>query len=76
MRPTHDFENCHLFTGFPPMGMTKTEWEENITKTCASAYLKGKKVALFGTGDQSNYYFLLRERARTPDDEGLGARAR
>lgn len=52
-----DFENCHLLIlGSPTYGdgTLQTDWEENIDKL-RSANLKGKKVALFGTGDQQTY---------------------
>jgi flavodoxin I len=35
-------------------GTLQTDWEDNIDKL-RGANLKGKKVALFGTGDQQNY---------------------
>jgi len=56
---TDDFENCHLLIlGSPTYGdgTLQTDWEENIDKL-RSANLKGKKVALFGTGDQQAYPF-------------------
>ncbi|MEP9352499.1 flavodoxin FldA [Xanthobacter sp. KR7-65] len=52
-----DFENCDLLIlGSPTYGdgTLQTDWEENIDKLRA-ARLKGKKVALFGTGDQETY---------------------
>ncbi|MDI4664671.1 flavodoxin FldA [Xanthobacter autotrophicus] len=52
-----DFENCDLLIlGSPTYGdgTLQTDWEENIDKLRA-ANLKGKKVALFGTGDQESY---------------------
>jgi len=52
-----DFENCDLLIlGSPTYGdgTLQTDWEENIDKL-RGARLKGKKVALFGTGDQSAY---------------------
>ncbi len=52
-----DFENCHLLIlGSPTYGdgTLQTDWEDNIDKL-RSANLKGKKVALFGTGDQQAY---------------------
>jgi flavodoxin I len=54
---TADFENCDLLMlGSPTYGdgTLQTDWEENIDKL-RSANLKGRKVALFGTGDQENY---------------------
>lgn len=54
---TADFENCHLLIlGSPTYGdgTLQTDWEENIDKL-RSANLKGKRVALFGTGDQQTY---------------------
>lgn len=54
---TDDFENCHLLIlGSPTYGdgTLQTDWEDNID-TLRSANLKGKKVALFGTGDQATY---------------------
>lgn len=54
---TDDFENCHLLIlGSPTYGdgTLQTDWEDNIDKL-RSANLKGKKVALFGTGDQQAY---------------------
>ncbi len=54
---TDDFENCHLLIlGSPTYGdgTLQTDWEDNIDKL-RSANLKGKKVALFGTGDQGAY---------------------
>ena len=52
-----DFENCHLLIlGSPTYGdgTLQADWEANIDKL-RSANLKGKKVALFGTGDQETY---------------------
>jgi len=52
-----DFENCELLIlGSPTYGdgTLQTDWEENIDKLRA-AKLGGKKVALFGTGDQATY---------------------
>ncbi|WP_395664401.1 flavodoxin FldA [Methylocella sp.] len=54
---TADFENCNLLIlGSPTYGdgTLQTDWEDNIDKLRA-ANLKGKKVALFGTGDQQAY---------------------
>jgi len=54
---TDDFENCHLLIlGSPTYGdgTLQTDWEDNIDKL-RGANLKGKKVALFGTGDQEAY---------------------
>jgi flavodoxin I len=54
---TADFENCHLLIlGSPTYGdgTLQTDWEDNIDKL-RSANLEGKKVALFGTGDQQTY---------------------
>lgn len=54
---TDDFENCRLLIlGSPTYGDgdLQTDWEKNIDKL-RSANLKGKKVALFGTGDQHTY---------------------
>jgi flavodoxin I len=54
---TEDFENCHLLIlGSPTYGdgTLQTDWEDNIDKL-RSANLQGKKVALFGTGDQQTY---------------------
>ncbi len=54
---TDDFENCHLLIlGSPTYGdgTLQSDWEEHIDKL-RSANLKGKKVALFGTGDQDAY---------------------
>jgi flavodoxin I len=54
---TDDFENCQLLIlGSPTYGdgTLQTDWEEHIGKL-RSANLKGKKVALFGTGDQETY---------------------
>ena len=52
-----DFENCQLLIlGSPTYGngTLQADWEENIEKL-TSAKLKGKKVAIFGTGDQEGY---------------------
>lgn len=52
-----DFENCQLLIlGSPTYGdgTLQTDWEDNIEKL-RSANLAGKKVALFGTGDQETY---------------------
>lgn len=52
-----DFENCDLLIlGSPTYGdgTLQTDWEEHIDKLRA-ANLSGKKVALFGTGDQESY---------------------
>lgn len=52
-----DFENCDLLIlGSPTYGdgTLQVDWEENIDKL-RGANLKGKKVALFGTGDQETY---------------------
>lgn len=52
-----DFENCDLLIlGSPTYGdgTLQTDWEENIDKL-RSARLKGRRVALFGTGDQEAY---------------------
>lgn len=52
-----DFENCELLIlGSPTYGdgTLQTDWEEHIDKL-RGARLKGKKVALFGTGDQESY---------------------
>lgn len=54
---TADFETCSLLIlGAPTYGFgdLQTDWEANIDKL-TSANLTGKKVALFGTGDQTNY---------------------
>jgi len=54
-----DFENCQLLIlGSPTYGdgTLQTDWEDNIEKL-RSANLAGKKVALFGTGDQQQYPF-------------------
>jgi flavodoxin I len=54
-----DFENCHLLIlGSPTYGdgTLQMDWEEHIDKL-RNANLKGKKVALFGTGDQQTYPF-------------------
>jgi flavodoxin I len=54
---TADFENCHLLIlGSPTYGdgTLQTDWEDNIDKL-REANLAGKKVALFGTGDQQTY---------------------
>jgi len=52
-----DFENCDLLIlGSPTYGdgTLQTDWEENIEKL-REANISGKKVALFGTGDQETY---------------------
>ncbi|ALK09915.1 flavodoxin FldA [Blastochloris viridis] len=52
-----DFENCTLLIlGAPTYGAgdLQVDWEANIDKL-AKASLAGKKVALFGTGDQIGY---------------------
>lgn len=52
-----DFEGCDLLIlGSPTYGdgTLQTDWEENIEKL-RTAKLGGKKVALFGTGDQATY---------------------
>lgn len=52
-----DFENCDLLIlGSPTYGdgTLQTDWEENIEKL-RDANISGKKVALFGTGDQATY---------------------
>lgn len=52
-----DFETCDLLLlGSPTYGdgTLQTDWEENIDKL-RGANLKGKTVALFGTGDQQTY---------------------
>ncbi|MDI4656128.1 flavodoxin FldA [Xanthobacter autotrophicus] len=52
-----DFENSDLLIlGSPTYGdgTLQTDWEENIDKL-RTANLKGRKVALFGTGDQESY---------------------
>ncbi|MFG1429917.1 flavodoxin FldA [Xanthobacter sp. V2C-8] len=52
-----DFEGCDLLIlGSPTYGdgTLQTDWEENIDKL-RSANIQGKKVALFGTGDQATY---------------------
>ncbi|MFG1300843.1 flavodoxin FldA [Xanthobacter sp. V3C-3] len=52
-----DFEASDLLIlGSPTYGdgTLQTDWEENIDKL-RSARLKGRKVALFGTGDQEAY---------------------
>jgi len=54
---TEDFENCQLLIlGSPTYGdgTLQSDWEDNIDKL-RNANLKGKKVALFGTGDQMTY---------------------
>lgn len=54
---TADFENCaFLILGSPTYGdgTLQSDWEEHIGKL-RGANLKGKKVALFGTGDQQTY---------------------
>lgn len=52
-----DFEQCDLLIlGSPTYGAgdLQSDWEANID-TLKSANLAGKKVALFGTGDQATY---------------------
>lgn len=52
-----DFENCSLLVlGSPTYGAgdLQTDWEIHIDKL-TGADLAGKKVALFGTGDQFGY---------------------
>ncbi len=52
-----DFENCDLLIlGSPTYGdgTLQVDWEEHIEKLRA-ANISGKKVALFGTGDQATY---------------------
>jgi flavodoxin I len=52
-----DFEGCSLLIlGVPTYGAgdLQADWEANFDKL-TSAKLAGKKVALFGTGDQMNY---------------------
>lgn len=54
---TDDFENCELLIiGSPTYGdgTLQTDWEDNIDKL-RSANLQGKRVAIFGTGDQETY---------------------
>lgn len=54
---TADLEACDLLIlGSPTYGdgTLQADWEENIDKL-RGANLKGKKVALFGTGDQQTY---------------------
>lgn len=52
-----DFENCDLLIlGSPTYGdgTLQADWEEHIDKL-RGARISGKKVALFGTGDQETY---------------------
>ena len=52
-----DFEDCDLLILRSPTygdGTLQVDWEENIEKL-REANLSGKKVALFGTGDQASY---------------------
>ncbi|BBF94023.1 flavodoxin FldA [Blastochloris tepida] len=52
-----DFENCSLLIlGAPTYGAgdLQADWESNIGKL-TGAKLAGRKVALFGTGDQAGY---------------------
>lgn len=52
-----DFESCDLLIlGSPTYGAgdLQTDWEANVD-TMKSANLAGKKIALFGTGDQETY---------------------
>ncbi|GGF60652.1 flavodoxin [Azorhizobium oxalatiphilum] len=52
-----DFESCDLLIlGSPTYGAgdLQTDWEANVD-TMKSANLSGKKIALFGTGDQETY---------------------
>ncbi|MCG6203363.1 flavodoxin FldA [Rhodopseudomonas sp. HC1] len=52
-----DFENCSLLIlGSPTYGAgdLQADWEAHLDKL-TQARLSGKKVALFGTGDQVNY---------------------
>jgi flavodoxin I len=68
-----DFENCHLLIlGSPTYGdgTLQTDWEDNIDKL-RSAKLKGKKVALFGTGDQQTYPLSFQNAMGTLYDEVL-----
>lgn len=54
---TADFEGCDLLIlGSPTYGdgTLQTDWEEHFEKLSA-AKLTGRKVALFGTGDQAAY---------------------
>jgi flavodoxin I len=54
---TADFEACSLLIlGAPTYGAgdLQVDWEANIDKL-TNARLTGKKVALFGTGDQAGY---------------------
>lgn len=54
---TDDLETCDLLIlGCPTYGFgdLQTDWEDHIA-TLDDADLSGKKVALFGTGDQINY---------------------
>ncbi|MFG1345838.1 flavodoxin FldA [Xanthobacter autotrophicus DSM 431] len=72
-----DFENCDLLIlGSPTYGdgTLQTDWEENIDKL-RGARLKGKKVAIFGTGDQESYPHSFVDAMGILYDEvsGLGA---
>ena len=52
-----DFENCSLLIlGAPTYGAgdLQADWESNIGKL-TDAKLAGRKIALFGTGDQAGY---------------------
>ena len=54
---TDDFEGCDLLVlGVPTYGIgeLQSDWEEGID-TLNAAELSGKKVALFGLGDQAGY---------------------
>ncbi|CCG40497.1 flavodoxin FldA [Magnetospirillum molischianum] len=54
---TADFEQCDLLVlGSPTYGIgdLQTDWEDRIG-TLRNATLTGKRVALFGTGDQATY---------------------
>lgn len=54
---TADFEDCDLLIlGAPTYGAgdLQSDWEANLD-TLKAANLNGKKVALFGTGDQVSY---------------------
>ncbi len=54
---SHDFEDCDLLIlGIPTYGEgdLQSDWEDNLDKL-KSADISGKKVALFGTGDQETY---------------------
>lgn len=54
---TSDFENCTLLIlGSPTYGdgTLQSDWEEHIEKL-RTADIKGKRVAIFGTGDQQTY---------------------